>query len=1537
MTTIVGSSGGGSNVVYEDILSELNAASLGSHSSTQFTMTVEGVSISGTGTGLTYSGNHPSGGTITGLNLNDVLGSTWSGLNVSAATLWQAVSSGDAATFNALIFGGNDTFTSNASADVFSNDTFFGFGGDDVFNMGSHFGVFDTVDGGDGNDTLNLDGDYATFDVDGDAAMGLDLSTHIMNIETIHLASGHSYILSLGDQWPYFAPVTVDGSALDAAHFINIHFSIPSLKAMGGAGNDFIAGTDGDDTLSGNGGSDTFIGSKGADTINGGDGNDTLRFSEYDHFGGVTINLNTTTAQNIGAGYGTQTILSIENLYGTESNDVLAGNAADNIFYVGSGDDVVNGGLGNDTLIATGRIDLGTTSRQAISFNNWITLSSIENVLGGSGADVLIGNSGDNILNGGDGDDMVMLLHSTHAVTIDYSSGTPVITGAAGLGNDTYISIENFGGTNFNDVCIAGSNSLQYDGGDGYDTVSYANMTVSVWLDPNQNEKYYPKSVEHIIGTDFDDEINGRSSLVDGGAGNDHLSGASLNGGSGNDRLDWANAAGSTIDGGDGNDTLTIYNIGQVDLTHVINVEDLFVDSFASASMVTSDATVAAGKTLTIHADDAFIKFDGSAETDGYFVFLTDKVRGSCTLIGGALTDTIPGGRDGDTLIGGGGDDTLTGGYGDDTLGGGTGNDTLNGGSGNDIVSFATATGGVTVDLGLSQLTASATEGTDTLISIEGVIGSQYDDTFRGTKADNVFNGGDGNDTIDYSSATGAIQAALNATFQQATGGGQGNDTLLSIENIIGSKGGDTVWGTTGSNIFVGGGGDDLIYSFGGQDTFVYKALSDLTSKGDAIIGFDRGAGTLDLSAIAGLKFIGGAAFSGAAGEVRVGFTSADTVVEIDADGDRIVDGRITLRSFLASLSETTAGSLKLVANAVHPITGTSGADKIVGTAADDVIQALEGDDLIYASAGYDTIDGGTGHNTVSYRNATSGVTVDLGLHQVQSIGGGFGAEKLQSIDRVIGSSFNDVLKGNQFTDDILTAGAGDDILTGSGADIFDLDAYLTADDQIDGGGSGTLLLKGDYSAGVIFKNTTVKGMSLIRLANGYSYDLTVADTTAATASGTTIDASILAPKYGLKADLSAETSNSYKIIGGDGDDFVRSGKGATTITGGDGNDTVDYGAYLTSGDRFDGGTGKDSVLLSGKYTTGVTFDAATLLNVEKIVVADGFSYTLATNDATVGPKSTLTVDATALSSAFGITFDGSAETKGSFAFLGGAGNDTFIGGAGSDTFDLTRGGKDTVVGGAGNDVFRLGSTLATQDKIDGGIGNRDTVVLDGDYSAGVAFNATTVVGVETIRLIAGHSYKLTTDDATVAAGKILTIDGSALGAADQMTVNGSAESGGTFVLTGGAGNDTLTGGALNDKFYGGLGADVLSGKTGVDVFKYKAAAESTGPNYDTIISFDFASDRIALKASVSGIDAAVASASLSAATFDSDLASAANAAHLLRHHATLVTVTGGDLAGDSFLVVDQNGTAGYQAGEDIVILLQTPQNIGSLDVADFR
>ncbi|HEX2592713.1 MAG TPA: bluetail domain-containing putative surface protein, partial [Rhizomicrobium sp.] len=196
--------------------------------------------------------------------------------------------------------------------------------------------------------------------------------------------------------------------------------------------------------------------------------------------------------------------------------------------------------------------------------------------------------------------------------------------------------------------------------------------------------------------------------------------------------------------------------------------------------------------------------------------------------------------------------------------------------------------------------------------------------------------------------------------------------------------------------------------------------------------------------------------------------------------------------------------------------------------------------------------------------------------------------------------------------------------------------------------------------------------------------------------------------------------------------------------------------------------------------------------------------------------------------------------------------------------------------------------------------------------------------------------YNLTLNDNTVAPGLSLTVDGSGLSATSELILNGAAETNGQLVLTGGAGDDTLTGGARTDTITGGLGADKITGGGGSDIIVYNATAESTGLNYDTVDGFFFSRDQFDLATAVTGVDAAVTTGALSAATFNADLATALDALHLGQSHAVLFTANSGSLAGHTFLVVDQNGIAGYQANLDLVVELTHVDHANSISTASF-
>ena len=155
---------------------------------------------------------------------------------------------------------------------------------------------------------------------------------------------------------------------------------------------------------------------------------------------------------------------------------------------------------------------------------------------------------------------------------------------------------------------------------------------------------------------------------------------------------------------------------------------------------------------------------------------------------------------------------------GDDTLFGSPSEpDTIDGKEGTDTVTYAAAgglSGGVLVDLGGGVAFDNSSGDFDTLISIENVIGSAFDDIIGGDLGANVLDGsagadqlfgGDGNDTLI---------------------GGDGGDQLFGEngnDNLSGGAGADALDGGAGDDVLSGGTGDDALTGNGGADVFDYS------------------------------------------------------------------------------------------------------------------------------------------------------------------------------------------------------------------------------------------------------------------------------------------------------------------------------------------------------------------------------------------------------------------------------------------------------------------------------------------------------------------------------------------------------------------------------------------------------------------------------------------------------------------------------------------------------------------------------------------
>ena len=305
-----------------------------------------------------------------------------------------------------------------------------------------------------------------------------------------------------------------------------------------------------------------------------------------------------------------------------------------------------------------------------------------------------------------------------------------------------------------------------------------------------------------------------------------------------------------------------------------------------------------------------------------------DGTSGDDTIEGTSGDDTINGLGGDDTLIGDAGNDTLSGDDGNDILSGGPGNDTLDGGPGYDYADYTQATAGVHVSLAITGPQDTG-EGVDTLISIEGLRGSHFDDVLTGGSGDDYLFGNTGNDTLDGGAGADTLYGGDgNDTFIVDNPGdvvidrpGQGTDTVLAsvsyaipadatseeIENL-------TLTGTANidgsgnylANVLIGNSGDNHLSGAAGNDTLDGGAGNDV---------LDGGLGADTLTGGAGIDVLTGGPGNHETFKDTAAGLSGDTITDFHT-GDRIIITDATLAGFTFGLSGNTltytGGSLTL-------------------------------------------------------------------------------------------------------------------------------------------------------------------------------------------------------------------------------------------------------------------------------------------------------------------------------------------------------------------------------------------------------------------------------------------------------------------------------------------------------------------------------------------------------------------------------------------------------------------------------------------------
>jgi Ca2+-binding RTX toxin-like protein len=172
-----------------------------------------------------------------------------------------------------------------------------------------------------------------------------------------------------------------------------------------------VTGSAFNDTVAGDNNNNVFKGSAGFDAFYGAGGIDTVDYSDNGRFGSVRVELWRFWASSDGQN-ASDTLVNIENLTGSDNNDVLAGDNNNNVFKGGPGVDAMYGTGGIDTVdyssAASGvHVELWQLWANNDGQGGQDTLFDIENVTGSAFADVLAGDNGANRLEGAGGTDVL--------------------------------------------------------------------------------------------------------------------------------------------------------------------------------------------------------------------------------------------------------------------------------------------------------------------------------------------------------------------------------------------------------------------------------------------------------------------------------------------------------------------------------------------------------------------------------------------------------------------------------------------------------------------------------------------------------------------------------------------------------------------------------------------------------------------------------------------------------------------------------------------------------------------------------------------------------------------------------------------------------------------------------------------------------------------------------------------------------------------------------------------------------------------------
>ncbi|WP_321778676.1 calcium-binding protein [Sulfurimonas sp.] len=981
---------------------------------------------------------------------------------------------------------GDDNILGGLDADTLiagrGNDTLTGGKGNDNLQggLGNDTYVFNR---GDGQDTITDSYRYGSAGND-----TLKFGEGISKDDLIAVASGNDMIIALREDGKTFSELS---DKVTVKNWLNVNNRVENIQLSDGS-------------------SVSFTEIQGAT-----DANDYLTFGDegvsVDALGGDDVVITGSGADTINAGSG---------------NDSITSNAGNDTINGGEGNDTLNSGAGNDTLYG----DAGNDTLKAGAGDD--TLS------GGSGVDRLEGSSGNDTYVFGRGDGLDSVIDTSGNDTLQLGDGlsqTDLIIKAQG--NDLVVALKE-DGVDFNDLSdkITLTNWLSLNtrvenillndgtainladiqkGTNADDYLIFGDEGVNVTLLDGDDIVISGSGNDTIDGGTGNDTINsnGGNDTLNAGSGDDIV-----NSGNGHDIIDAGDGADS-VDAGLGNDTITggtgadtlkgglgddtyIFNIGDgVDTITDIGGSDVLrfgegvTKDDISARRDGLDLIVAINDSDKITLNDWF-KSSNNIET---FEFSDNSTWSKSEIAEMFVEEGLPGvlySRLGAIMSGGSGDDTYVYNKGDYAV---AINDSYFQGdielqAGNDTLQLSGGINRTDVTFG--------THGNDLIIKIEGEHNT-YDELKDYVVIRDWKNEKRGIETIIFSDGE-ELKINKDEAFEPINF----SDSWIKGNYLLDGDDGDTLSGNSNDNLIEGNGGDDTIYGNAGADTIKGGAGDDTIIADSETNPYGTNAPYNDILE------------GGTGNDTLQGGAGDDTYIFNRGDG---VDTIHDYDSYRSTTTSYNAGNDTLQFGE--------------GISATDLVFTTEGNNLIV----------GIKEEGVAFSDLADKITITNWYNTNNKIenfkfrdGTELGTENII----MLGSQGDDSITGINYGDNTITAGAGNDTVSGSANnDII----YGGADNDTISGNGGNDIIDGGTGNDTLYGNAgadTIKG--------GAGDDTIIADSET--------------NPYGTNAP--------YNDIleGGTGNDTLQGGAGDDTyiFNRGDGVDTIhDYDSYRSTTTRL--------------------------------------------------------------------------------------------------------------------------------------------------------------------------------------------------------------------------------------------------------------------------------------------------------------------------------------------------------------------------------